>query len=383
MSTRPVPVDGRPPARPRLLIIANMWPGESNPMFGIFVERHVRALQEAGAQVTVVANSDARTGARALIVKYASLTLRALVAARRGRFDAVVGHYLYPTAALAAATAGRARVPFVLVAHGTDAASVLRGGYIARRCRAALDAAALVVTVSHALQRVVCDDLGLGTRTRTAVVNMGVDDTVFRPDPDARQRLGIAPAERVVLFAGNLTHGKGVDTLLEALLPGLGTGAVDRLVLVGHGPLEPELRSRIEHAASADAGEDLVSRIEFTGRLAALELARWMAAADVFVLPSRAEGLGLVTLEAMACGTPCVGTAVGGIPEAVEVPGCGRLVAPDDPAMLAGAVAEVLSLGKDSFVEACLAQAARHTCTVKAAEMLEEIEKVGSYADGR
>jgi glycosyltransferase involved in cell wall biosynthesis len=82
-----------------------------------------------------------------------------------------------------------------------------------------------------------------------------------------------------------------------------------------------------------------------------------MSAADVFVLPSRAEPLGVVLLEAMACGTPCVASRVGGIPEIVGA-GCGRLVEPDDPGALADAVAEVLASGKQRYSAACLEAAA-------------------------
>lgn len=360
----------------RILLITNMWPSEANPVFGVFVERHVRALRDAGAQVTVVANTDTRTGGLAAARKYASLALRSWWAARRGRHDAIVGHYLYPTATFARAAARRAKAPLVLVAHGTDTISVRRDDRFGRGGREALGGADLVVTVSRALEQVVLTELGLPESVPTAVVNMGLDAATFHPDPVAREKLRLDAGERIALFAGNLTHGKGVDVLLDAFIAVLDEGYADRLVLIGSGPLEDELRHTIGMTVNDYAHADATERVTFTGRLAQRDLALWMAAADVFVLPSRAEGLGLVTLEAMACGTPCVGTTIGGIPEVLVEPGCGRLVPPDDAAALSSAIADVIAAGKLSYREACLAQAAAHTTHAKAAEMISAIRGV-------
>lgn len=87
----------------RLLVLTNMWPTARDPVFGSFVARHVGAMRDAGASVRVVANTDSRTGGAAAARKYASLAARGwwAAAAGRGRYDAVVGHYLYPTAAIA------------------------------------------------------------------------------------------------------------------------------------------------------------------------------------------------------------------------------------------------------------------------------------------
>ncbi len=368
--------DGRSGRGLRLLVISNMWPSEGDSVFGSFVERNVRALRESGAQVTVVANSDARTGGPAAMRKYSMLWVRAWFAARRGRYDAVIGHYLYPTAAIAHSAARKARVPLVLVTHGTDIRSVQRDDGFGRRGREALKAASLVITVSRALERTLRNDLSLPAAVPTAVVHMGIDADLFHPDAGAREKLFISPDERVVLYAGNLVPTKGVDVLAEAFFALLDAGLADRLVLVGDGPLAAVVRARIEAHAASFEHADPTGRVTLTGRLHQRDLARWMAAADVLVLPSRNEGLGLVLLESMACGTPCVGSDVGGIPEVLSVPSCGRLAPAEDPVTLAAAIADVLATGKDSFGQACLARAAEHSAGRKAAEMLEAIGKV-------
>ncbi len=367
----------------RILLISNMWPSAADPVFGVFVARQAEALRAAGAEVTVVANSDSRTGVLAALPKYAWLALRAWWLARQREYDVVVGHYLYPTAAISSMAARRAGVPLVLVTHGTDTRSVMRTDRFARAGRKAMNEATLVVAVSNALERVVRDELELPASVPTAVINMGVDVSAFGPDPEARTRLGLTAEERIVLFAGTLSEGKGVDVLLEAFLRAHPrVGGQCGLVLVGAGPAEETLRERLRaldltSTPESASPEALASRnVLLAGTLRASELSAWMAAADVFVLPSRNEGLGLVLLEAMACGTPCVGTRVGGIPEVLDEPACGRLVPPDDAGALAAAIIEVLSAGKDSYTDACIAQAAKHSVGAKAEELLGRLEEV-------
>jgi len=363
---------------PKLLVISNMWPPAPAAAFGGFVARHVSALRFAGAQVTVVANSDSRAGKAAVAAKYASLFARALVAAAagRGRYDAVVAHYLYPAAAIARVAARVAGAPYALVAHGTDVLSVTRAGAIAKASRSAVAEASLVVAVSSALEARLRDDGTLPDSVPSAVVNMGFDADVFRPDPQAREKLGVAQPERIVLFAGNLLLAKGVDLLVSAFIDLLERNAADRLVLVGASP-DGWMRPEVAGAIFNERGRtDFASSVTFTGAVDQATLAAWMAAADVFALPSRNEGLGLVLLEAMACGTPCVGARVGGIPEVLTTPSCGRIVAPDDAVALAAALEEVLLLGKRHFHEACVTNASAHDSRTKAKEFLGAIERM-------
>jgi glycosyltransferase involved in cell wall biosynthesis len=352
---------------PRILLISNMWPSDSDPVFGVFVRRHVEALRAREASVRVVSNRDPRGGLRS-ILKYASLLFRSIAATTSGPYDVVVGHYLYPTAAIASIVSRILNVPCVLVAHGTDVRSIQRDSLIARASRRAIMRADLVVTVSHALAARLQDAVSLGASSRIAVIDMGVDTGVFRPDPASRASLDLSPQERIILFAGKLVEVKGLDVLLDAFALLRVGAAADRLVLVGDGPLHHVLRERARAL-------DIVDHVTFLGQLSQAEVARWMSAADVFVLPSRDEGLGLVLLEAMACGTPCVGTTVGGIPEALPER-CGRLVEPERSDELARAIAELIGAGKAALSGECVRQASAHSVDGQAALFLQEIESL-------
>ncbi len=365
--------NGRPPGGsengplPRILLVTSLYPSERDPVFGSFVARQAEALKSLGTPLEVVANTDTRSGALAATLKYARLTSRARSAAKRGGFDIVVGHFLYPTAVTARTAARAAGVPYMLVAHGTDVASVSADSRVARTCREAMDEACLIVAVSEDLAGRV---RALGPRAPVAVCHMGVDTRRFRPRPDARRTLHLDVIERVALFAGNLVRVKNVANLVAAFATLRAAGECDRLVLVGDGPLRDELEAQAEGLGVRD-------EVTFLGKLPNEDLPDWMNAADVFVLPSRNEGFGLVLLEAMACGTPVVGTAVGGIPEIIADGSLGALVEPDDPEALAEGMRTVLQRGRGAYEEACRARATQNDVATMAGRFLQLIAEAG------
>ncbi len=192
------------------------------------------------------------------------------------------------------------------------------------------------------VDRVIC----VSEEVRASFVRLDVPAHKFRvvrngiePRPAVRGRaavlkeLGIPPRARVVLTVGKLTVRKGYRTLVEAL-PAVAEHEPDAyFVWVGEGVLEEELRAR---AHALGLGE----RVRFAGYRA--DVPDFMAASDLFVLPSLAEALPLVVLEAMAAGLPVVGTRVCGTNEVIRDGVTGRLVAAGDAEELASAIIEAL-----------------------------------------
>lgn len=173
-----------------------------------------------------------------------------------------------------------------------------------------------VVVPSHAMAGFL-DGAGLPAE-RIRVLPSGIDVRRSEPAPSS--------SPPVVVTVANLERWKGVDLLVDAVatLP-------VRLEVYGDGTERAALEAQARRVG-ADA--------RFLGRVA--DVRDRLAAADVFVLPSRAENLPISVLEAMAAALPVVATRVGGVPELVEDGVTGRVVAPDDAAALAGAIAEVL-----------------------------------------
>jgi glycosyltransferase involved in cell wall biosynthesis len=162
---------------------------------------------------------------------------------------------------------------------------------------------------------------------------------------DARTRLGLGADEPVLLLVGRLMANKGVDVALRALAGW--PHPRPRLMIAGDGPD----RAMLEELSQSLAVQ---SRVSFVGW--EKELRPLLAAADLMLAPSRAEGQSLVILEAMAAGLPVVASAVGGIVESIRDGETGVLVPPEDPSALAEAV---MALLVDPDRRSGLAEAAR------------------------
>ena len=137
-----------------------------------------------------------------------------------------------------------------------------------------------------------------------------------------------------VLCVARLAPQKGLDILVRAIGALVAGGTDAQLTIVGSGPLEVSLRRSAERLGIA-------GRVSFTGAVGQDDMAGYYAKADVFCLPSLAEGLPVVLMEAMATGRPVVATRIMGIPELVEEGASGFLVAPGDIDELAGALGEL------------------------------------------
>ena len=159
----------------------------------------------------------------------------------------------------------------------------------------------------------------------------------------ARQELGIAPDEKVVLYVGRFDPRKGIETLVRAvhLCQSRKTEKVRLMIGGGSRPghSDGDERERIESIVSELGLEGIT---QFAGRLSQDDLPSYYAAADVCVVPSHYEPFGLVTIEAMACGTPVVGSDVGGLQFTVVPEETGLLAPPKDVEAFAAAIDRLL-----------------------------------------
>jgi glycosyltransferase involved in cell wall biosynthesis len=165
----------------------------------------------------------------------------------------------------------------------------------------------------------------------------GVDSARFHPDSEERRTLrdtlGIPQSDPVLLFLGRLNRDKGVLDLVEAFAALAQRCPEPRLLLVG--PDEDGLAERIAQASGAAAGR--VQRIDYTA-----QPERYMAAADIFCLPSYREGFGQVLVEAAAAGLPAVASRIYGITDAVVEGETGLLHPPGDVVAIQAALAQLI-----------------------------------------
>jgi glycosyltransferase involved in cell wall biosynthesis len=357
----------------RVLCLSNMWPGPGDPDYGAFVADMCRALADRGVAVDPVAIDTRARGAARTPAKYAGLAARAARRARRA--DVVYAHYLFPTAAVAAAVAGAARIPFVVTAHGQDVRNLDRPA-VRRATAGPLRRASAVIAVSeHLAEGLRASGLELPP---VSVVNMGVDTARFRPgDRDvARGWLGLPTGAPLVLAVGGLTERKNPLGLLQAFARVRAVRPDAVLALVGDGPL----------AGAVDAGArrlGLAGAVVRPGVVAHAAVADWITACDVLCVVSRVEPLGIVALEALATGRPVVATSIGGTAEVVPDPAAGRVVDPLDPTRIGDAILELLD--DPPAPEACRAAAEPHSLSRQAervAAILEAAVAAGPQGAG-
>jgi starch synthase len=234
-------------------------------------------------------------------------------------------------------------IPHVMTMHSLEAlrpwkAEQLGGGYqVSTWCeRTSAASAAAVVAVSEGMRADILSAYPEISPERVRVIRNGIDTDEYRPDPntDVLERHGIDLTRPYVIFVGRITRQKGVPVLLRAA-SGLIPEA--QLVLL---------------AGAADTPEQLAEVTELVDGLRATrtgvfwipemlpkpEVIQLLTHATVFAIPSVYEPLGIVNLEAMACGTAVAGSRTGGIPEVVADGETGLLVPPGEPGPLADAL---------------------------------------------
>lgn len=362
----------------RLLIAAAEWFPDWKGGNARVITETARRLAQAGHEVTVIAPSVDDAPA---VETHGTLTLRRVI--RRGRmpitisdfaqavrhglqekhasYDLVVAH---STMALCGFWLARV-APSVLVFHAPGPREIRyerkRLPYGPRRAAgaaiapliktfefASTEIAVKIFVLSEFSRSVLLEDYPR-TFDRIIRVSGGVDIATFSEGDgveNARHRLGIAPGPPLLFTARRLEPRMGLENLVLAIAA-LRRRMPVRLTIVGGGSLDASL-----HKLAADAG--VADCVQFAGRVTDADLADWYRAADVFVLPTAAyEGFGLVTAEALASGTPVVGTPVGATPELLTTLDP-RLIARSPSADdIAATIEEVLALTGPAFRRRC------------------------------
>jgi alpha-maltose-1-phosphate synthase len=244
--------------------------------------------------------------------------------------DVVHSHTWYANAAghIASLLYG---IPHVVTAHSLEPlrpwkAEQLGGGYRLSSWleKTAFEGASKIIAVSEGMSRDILRSYPDLDPSKVEVVYNGIDLDAWKPNPDEEilRSLGIDPERPSVVFVGRITRQKGLPYLLRAaaLLP-----PDVQLILCAGAPDTPEILDEVRDGVAAlqllRTGVVWIDRL-----LGQTELRAVLTSATTFVCPSIYEPLGIVNLEAMACGIAVVGTATGGIPEVVADGVTGRLV---------------------------------------------------------
>ena len=234
-------------------------------------------------------------------------------------------------------------IPHVVTMHSLEPlrpwkAEQLGGGYaLSSWCeRVSATSAAAVVAVSDGMRADIMAAYPDIDPRRIRVIRNGIDTSEYVPDPgvDVLERHGVDPARPYVIFVGRITRQKGLPVLLRAAAQ---LDPAAQLVLCAGQADTPELLTEVTDLVNG-LREKRSGVVWIPEMLPKRDVIQLLTQATVFAIPSLYEPLGIVNLEAMACGTAVAGSRVGGIPEVVDDGRTGILVPPDDPVELAAAL---------------------------------------------
>jgi len=264
---------------------------------------------------------------------------------RAHQVDIIHAHWVVPMGFVASLAKLATNIPLVITMHGRDVYFKPEDGYIVPGLwyvkpflRFAFRRADRLIAVSqdcHNHAR-----LAGAPAEKMQVVYNGTDLKRFFPSEDGtrdlRRRYRIAPDAKLVLSVRSLLFRKGLDVLVRAMPRVLEFEPTALLLLVGEGPER-------ENLIALRDGLGLQDKVLFAGHVPNAELTPYVNACDLFVIPSRQESFGIAAIEAMACGRPVIGTAVGGLNEIIDDCRTGMLVEPDNVQHLADAIIRVLA----------------------------------------
>lgn len=352
----------------RVLTLSTLFPNRARPTFGVFVERQTLGLARLpGVEVEAVAplgmppwplsrlpayrgqsrlprreewkgmtvhrprfpilpRYGARWNARSM-----ARSLLPLLRDIRSRFDFDVldAEFFWPDGPAAMHLSRALGVPFSVTARGSDIQYWMKRPSVAAQIREAAQEAGGLLVRSQALGRVMAD-YGLPADRMTPHYP-GVDRTRFRIRDKAEEKAKLGFDGPLLVTVGALIPGKGQRDAIAAAerIPQA------TLLLIGEGPDRSALEAMIRERR-------LQARAHLLGNRSPDEVATFLAAADVMVLPTRSEGLANVWVEALASGTPVVTSDVGGAREVIDRPEAGALVPPEAGAIVA-AVRSILA----------------------------------------
>lgn len=346
----------------KICIVTTAFPRWANDGRGVFIYEAARAIQNQGHQVRIIAmhNPGSKTyemmdglevirtrylpdcweilqkdsagiplawksnpWARLALLPFFVCFLYSIIRWSKG-FDIVHANWTLAGAAawIAELFTG---IPFIVTIHGSDIFQAAKmplfrkvTGFVLRKSQAVIAVSQALVDEAH--------KLGVPPE-KCRVISNGVNLANYQPLDETLREL-------VILYAGSLIKRKAVDILIQAFARLPQALSVYKLVIVGEGACDAELKALAHQLAVSD-------RVIFTGFQSQVAVQEWMRKSRLFVLPSTEEGQGVVLLEALASGTPCVGTRVGGIP-GVITPDVGQLVPPGDADLLCQAISDVV-----------------------------------------
>lgn len=242
--------------------------------------------------------------------------------------DLIHAHHVYPDGYGIMNLSNKWNLPLIIDIHGADSLkNWLDHNRLNRKIMETLNFSDKIICVSESLEDMILQ-LNIDEE-KIQYVPLGVNIEKFKPRNKEKLKKELEISEKkIILFVGQLIKRKGINYLLKALTNVIESNENIEVIIIGNGPEKDNLLNLSREL-------NLENFVRFTGEIKGDKLAKWYSAADLFVLPSLAEGRPIVIYEAMASECAIVASNVDGIPEQVKDEYNGFLVEPKDTKTLA------------------------------------------------
>ena len=334
----------------KILLVSNMYPSEAFPSYGVFVQNTEAILKDEGFSIDRAVLTK-KTGKAQKALGYAQHYANVIRKGASGKYDAIYVHYAAHNALpLLVLKKLKPSVRIVTNVHGSDVVpEVASQEKFQPNVKKLLGQSTLIITPSHYYEKLVKEKYQVNTPIRI-FPSGGVNSAVFYPNKENNAELmatyKLDPNFRYFGYVGRMDVGKGWDHLLNGFAAFLNEHpeekAKTRLIMVGSGKDDAaffELRKRL----------GLEESVVHFPLMKHADLAAIYNIIDLFIFPTtrKGESLGLVGLEAMACGTPILASRIGGILDYTKDNENGWLFEPGNPQDLARGLAAYNKLSKE------------------------------------
>lgn len=280
----------------KVLLLSNMYP-KNEEVFGNFVAQQVERLSKQGVEfLKVVRRSKTLTS-------YLPFFFRALFYLIGRKYHLIHAHYGFHSAIT---TLVYKKAPLIITCHGSDVLiEPYRNIVYCWLQFITLKKATHLIAVSNHLKKILISQLKI-KRKRISVISCGVDTNLFKPLEEKgkiKEKLNLPKDKKIILFVGGVSYNKGVDVVVEC------AKRMKKVLFVLIGKQKTE-------------GGEFLKKIPpncyVVGEVPHKTMPLWLNVSEIFLLPSRTEGIPVSLLEALACGIPAITSRVGGIPEVME-----------------------------------------------------------------
>lgn len=322
----------------KILLISNMYPSKDHPFYGIFVQNFEKQLIQDNVIVHKVVVEGRGKNKREKIKKYLQFFKNIIINIKQDNFDLIYVHYVGHSLLPLLFVQKYIHKPLVINAHGGDilVTSVIHS-IIQKLVTPIIQKADLIVVPTKYFKGLVNKKFSVVNEKIFISPSGGINTTLFIPLEKKENNTF------TIGYVSRIDEGKGWDTLLDAISLLKTKSLKLRVLMIGGGSQEHLLLKKIDDLS-------LGTIVEYMGVKPHDELPVFFNQMDIFIFPTKlVESLGLVGLEAMACGTPVIGSYIGGLPTYIKSGVNGEFFEPSNIKQLSKQIVFFMNLNKDKI----------------------------------